>query len=174
MARVANTHGGGAMTNRNGLSFEQTTSLTEALTEAGYIVLGNEVLDIGHRVIGLSLPKLSLYRSFLEPNGIEYSDYNSKKWLPDECFINYDNETAYIIEKKFQNCAGSVDEKLPGCHFKKMEYEKLFTPLGYTVEYLYVFNDWFTQDMYRDTLAYISWTGCHYFFNAIPLDFLGL
>ncbi len=174
MVRVANTHGGGAMTNRNGLSFEQTTSLATALSEAGYQVAGNEVMDVECNIIGLSLPKYNLYTDFLEPHGIDYLDYNSKRWLPDECFINFNNETAYIIEKKFQNGAGSVDEKLPGCHFKKMEYEKLFDPLGYNVEYLYVFNDWFTQDMYRDTLEYILLTGCHYFFNTIPLAFLGL
>lgn len=31
MARVPNKHGGGAQTNRNGLHFEQTTSLNDAL-----------------------------------------------------------------------------------------------------------------------------------------------
>ena len=36
---------------------------------------------------------------FLEPKGINYANYNSKKWLPDECFINLDNRVAYIIEK---------------------------------------------------------------------------
>ncbi len=173
MSRVPNRFGGGAQTNINGLFFEQTTSLNVALEEAGYIIEGCNVYA-GRDAIGLSVQKYSLYSKFLEPNGIYYEDYNSKKWLPDECFINTVNDTAYIIEKKFQNCPGSVDEKLPGCHFKKGEYQKLFTPLEIDVEYLYVFNDWFLQDVYIDTLDYIKMMGCHFFFNEIPLSFLGL
>lgn len=38
MGRIPNVFGGGAQTNINGLQFEQTTSLDEALEEAGYIV----------------------------------------------------------------------------------------------------------------------------------------
>lgn len=98
--------------------------------------------------------------------------FNSKQWLPDECFINFACKTAYIIEKQFQSISGSVDEKLPGCHFKKKEYEKLFIPLGYTVDYLYVFNDWFYEPRYRDTLNYVKDMGCYYFFNEILLEFL--
>ena len=56
----------------------------------------------------------------------------------------------------------------------KKEYEKLCFPLKFKVEYLYVFNDWFKQTLYRDTLEYIENVGCHYFYNEIPLDFLGL
>ncbi len=34
--------------------------------------------------------------------------------------------------------------------------------------------DWFRQSVYRDTLEYIEMVGCSYFYNEIPLDFLGL
>ena len=173
MPRVANRYGGGARTNANGLRFEQTTSLDDALRNAGYTVRGCYVYS-GSTQIGMSVQKRNLYSMFLEPNGIDYTTINSKQWQPDECFINFDNETAYIIEKKFQNCSGSVDEKLPGCHFKKQEYEKLFHPLGFEVEYLYVFNDWFYDERYRDTLDYIEAMGCYYYFNEIPLTFLGI
>lgn len=173
MPRIPNRFGGGARTNANGLLFEQTTSLDAALEEAGYRVVHHYVYA-GNNRIGLSVQKNSIYTHFLEPNGINYANYNSKKWLPDECFINLNDRVAYIIEKKFQNSEGSVDEKLPGCHFKKMEYEKLFSTLYFKVEYLYVFNDWFRKDKYKDTLNYIEMMGCRYFFNYIPLDFLGL
>lgn len=171
--RIPNQYGGGARTNTNGLLFEQMTSLDDALIEVGYKVDKCVVYD-EKNPIGLSVPKYNLYNMFLVPSGIDYRNYNSKQWLPDECFINFDNNVAYIIEKKFQNSSGSVDEKLPGCHFKKMEYEKLFYPLKIGVEYLYVFNDWFLDPRYRDTLDYVHNMGCEYFFNAIPLDYLGL
>lgn len=173
MARTVNIHGGGAQTNVNGLGFEQTTSLDDALRNAGFSVVNCVVFKDGQRV-GMSVQKYNLYSKFLVPNGINYKEYNSKKWLPDECFINEVRNTAFIIEKKFQNSPGSVDEKLPGCDFKKKEYEKLFRPLGYNVEYLYVFNTWFHDPRYQDTLEYIKGTGCHYYFEEIPLEFLGL
>ena len=64
--------------------------------------------------------------------------------------------------------------KPPGCHFKNLEYQKLFSPLQYDVEFIYIFNDWFLDKRYDDTLDYIEAMGCHYFYNEIPLDFLGL
>ncbi len=173
MPRIPNRHGGGARTNANGLLFEQTTSLDDLLIDAGFELDGCEVYE-GRQRIGVSVPQNKIYSNFLEIEGIDYRDYNSKKWHPDECFVNFVNSTAYIIEKKFQNAPGSVDEKLPGCHFKKQEYIKLFAPLGFNVEFAYVFNDWFRDPRYRDTLDYIEDMGCYYFFNEIPLDFLGL
>lgn len=173
MARTPNRYGGGAQTNANGLLFEQTTSLDEALIDSGYTLRGRKVYE-AERLIGMSVPKYDIYSSFLEEHGVDYRKFNSKKWLPDECFVNLANNTAYIIEKKFQNSLGSVDEKLPSCHFKKWEYEKLFGEIGFEVEYLYVFNDWFLDPRYADTLEYIEHMGCHYYFNQIPLDFLGL
>ncbi|MCD7883195.1 MAG: hypothetical protein LUI87_05760 [Lachnospiraceae bacterium] len=171
MTRIANKFGGGSRTNANGLYFEQTTSLDDALRNAGYTVEDCCVYR-GKEQIGMSVQKRNLYTKFLARKGIDYNAFNSKQWQPDECFINYENQTAFIIEKKFQNSAGSVDEKLPGCHFKKQEYEKLFHPLGYKVEYLYIFNDWFHDPKYLDTLEYIRTMGCYYFFNEVPLNFL--
>lgn len=172
MPRQPNHSGGGAQTNANGLRFEQTTDLKAALQNAGFRVDGDHVYK-GNKEVGMSTPKHRIY-SYLVELKIDYKDYNSKKWLPDEAFINFSNKTVYIIEKKFQNGAGSVDEKLPGCDFKKQEYIKLFGPLGYKVEYIYLFNDWFRQDVYRDVRDYIESVGCKYFFNEIPLKELGL
>ena len=173
MPRTPNIHGGGARTNQNGLHFEQTTSLDDALCNAGYTII-NHTIYRGSQQIGMSVPQKKLYTYFLNPHGIHYYDYNSKEWRPDEAFVNFENNTVYIIEKKFQNCAGSVDEKLPGCHFKKLEYQKLFNPLHFDVEFIYIFNDWFLDERYRDTLDYIEYMGCHYFYNELPLYFLGL
>lgn len=56
MARIPNKHGGGAQTNRNGLHFEQTTSLNDALIASGYTIQGYYVLKYGFQV-GLSVPQ---------------------------------------------------------------------------------------------------------------------
>ncbi len=173
MPRRANRFGGGSRTNANGLHFEQTTNLDDALVRAGYSINDCHVFKDGVE-IGMSTPKNKIYTYYLLINGIDYRDYNSKRWQPDEAFINFNNGTVYIIEKKFQNGSGSVDEKLPNCDFKKQEYEKLFFPLNYKVVFIYVFNDWFRHPQYRDTLEYIERVGCKYFFNEIPLEALGL
>ena len=174
MGRAHNIYGGGNQTNVNGLEFERDTSLDEALANEGYRVVDCDVYDSDNNLIGLSIPKNNLYKNFLEKEKIDYKKYNSKKWLPDEAFLNYKTKTIYIIEKKYQACPGSVDEKLPNCDFKKKEYEKLFNPIGLRVNYIYVFNDWFKQDVYRDVLKYILDVGCEYYYNEIPFDALGL
>lgn len=168
-----NRYGGGSRTNANGLKFEQETSLKEAFERAGYSVSErNNVYDANRRIIGKLAPKNKLYSDILESEGINWKDYISKRWLPDEAFLNYTNNTLYIIEKKFQNGAGSVDEKLQTCDFKKKIYQRLFSATDYDVEYAYVCNDWFRDYKYRDVHEYIESVGCHIFFNEIPLDFL--
>jgi hypothetical protein len=168
-----NTYGGGAQTNINGLRFEKKISLDDVLKQAGYDVVDKKVYA-NNECIGLTIPKHSLYKELLNPQGINYKLFNSVKWLPDECFVNYKTRTAYIIEKKFQNSAGSVDEKLASCDFKRREYIKLFSQLGYRVEYIFVFSDWFMDRKYKDVLDYIKDVGCHYYFDEIPLSCIGL
>lgn len=172
-----NIYGGGANTNANGLRFEQETSLSEALVNAGYLIRNDgSVFDnaLPQTQIALSAPKHELYNRILTPRRVNWRDYLSKKMLPDEALLNYQTNKLYIIEKKFQNVAGSVDEKLQTCGFKKMQYQKLFEPINVDVEYIYVCNDWFLQDEYRDVRNYIAMVGCHIYFNEIPMDFLGL
>jgi len=75
---------------------------------------------------------------------------------------------------KFQKVAGSVDEKLQTCDFKKKQYTKLMAPLNIDVEYIYILSDWFKHSAYKDTLNYIISVGCHYYFGVLPLNKLGL
>ena len=170
-----NIHGGCARTNKNGLRFEQETSLEHALISAGYIITNrNVVKDEHNNCLGIIAPKHSFYKRILKPEEINWQDYISKKLLPDEALLNFLNNTVYIIEKKFQHDSGSVDEKLQTCDFKKKQYQKLLRDTPYDVEYLYVCNDWFEQPCYYDVHNYIHSVGCHIFFDAIPLHFLGL
>ena len=174
MPRNINSVGGGSQTNSNGLKFEQSTLLDDALREKGYIVKDCYVYLGDNLPIGMSVNKRNLYSKFFEKYNIDYRQFNSKRWEPDDCYISFNNKSAYIIEKKFQNSSGSVDEKLAACHFKWLEYNKLFSVIGYKTTYIFVLNDWFRRPEYIDILDYVRWTGCFYFFNEIPLDFLGL
>lgn len=170
-----NIYGGGARTNENGLKFEQETSLADALLGAGYTITNrNIVKDKDGKCLGVIAQKQDFYKRILEPEGIDWRDYISKRLLPDEALLNFSNNTLYIIEKKFQHASGSVDEKLQTCDFKKKQYQKLFSDTDYNVEYSYVCNDWFTHSSYRDVHEYIHSVGCYIFFNEIPLEFLNL
>ena len=52
MTRIPNTHGGGAKTNMNGLRFEQTTSLNDALQYHNFILkpISSNRKSIGYKV----------------------------------------------------------------------------------------------------------------------------
>ncbi|MCF7926836.1 MAG: hypothetical protein K9L74_04615 [Candidatus Izimaplasma sp.] len=169
-----NTHGGGAQTNVNGLKFEQDTKLAEALLNIQGYEIHNDTVFYNNKEIGKIGSQHGLYRVFLKPNNIDYKDIISKQLRPDDAIYIHKSNTIYIIEKKFQKSAGSVDEKLQTCDFKKKQYEKLFAPLGYKVEYIYVLNNWFKHARYDDVKDYIKKVGCHYHFNEIPLSILGL
>ncbi len=146
-----------------GHQFERQTDLVDFLIRAkGFTETKKDTLSNGH-VRLLNLKGHKLYKH-LEENGINYSDYISRKLLPDECVLT-SSGTLHVFEKKFQQGAGSADEKLQTCHFKKCQYQKLMKPLGVkNVEYVYILSDWFKQPMYTDVLNYIRAMGCHYTF----------
>lgn len=172
MPRVPNTYGGGALTNVHGLYFEQTTSLNDALIKGGYNVTpdGGVYNSKDNILLGYSKSKHEFIH-FLESYSVDLN-VNSDTLLPDDAFINLMNKTVYIIEKKFQNTSGSVDEKLQTCLYKKCQYNKLVSQMGYSIAYTYVLNEWFSKEKYKDVLEFIKYVGCHYYFNELPLRFL--
>lgn len=175
MQRNPNIFGGGAQTNRNGLHFEQTTSLNNALIHAGYEIRNQYDVYMNNILIGHSVNKSKFSTVFLRNHGINYLQYNSKRWDPDEAFVNLKNNTVYIIEKKFQRSSGSVDEKLSTFLFKKREYENLLAPIGFNVVYIYLLSsDWFNTAKYKDYFDYMEEENCPYFFDVLPLEALGL
>jgi hypothetical protein len=120
-----------------------------------------------------SFKKYELYR-YLDMLGIDWKAILSKKLLPDDAIYVINNNTIFIIEVKYQEVAGSVDEKLQTCGFKLNQYKKLFAPLNHKVEYIYILNDWFKKPEYKDTLDYILFMNCRYYFEFLPLDEIGL
>jgi hypothetical protein len=114
---------------------------------------------------GINVTKHELYR-YLKSKNIDYTTLISKKLLPDEAFVDVENSRLVIYEKKFQQTAGSADEKPQTCAFKIWEYKKIAAALGLkNVTYTYIFNEWFKKPEYKDMLEYIkSVDGCDYFF----------
>ena len=98
----------------------------------------------------------------------------SKILLPNDALLVIVRETLFIIEVKYQQVTGSVDEKLQTCDFRRKQYQKLLITLELKVEYVYVLNDWFKKPEYKDVLDYINSVNCHYKFGKLPLAWLGL
>lgn len=141
------TGAGGANTNRNGLSYEKMTDLS---TE--YKIIGRYCY---HRkryygsVIRFKINKKKKFK-YTEKHGFlkcteKYRDkeveigHGCKQ--PDGCFIDEKTKIIFIIEKKNQNVAGSVCEKIQSVPFKLHNYEEMFPE--FKVVYIYCLSRWF-------------------------------
>jgi phosphoribulokinase len=162
--------GGGSTT--TGLKFEKETSLEEALKLANFQVDGFKVYE-KEQFVGELAPKHQLYK-FLEAREVDWKSRVSKKLLPDEAFFTNKSKHLHIIEKKWQEVGGSVDEKLQTVGFKIRQYNKLLEKTGISVKFIYLLNDWFAAPSYSDVLEYIVESGGSYHFNSVPLEELEL
>jgi hypothetical protein len=164
---------GGANT-KTGLVFEGMTDLATFLgKQKHYLVDPSGTVYYKDKKVARIFKKHGLYK-LLEEHSINYKEIISKKLLPDDSIYVIINNTLYIIECKFQKVAGSVDEKLQTCDFKKKQYQKLFFRANIEVEYIYLLSGWFRKPEYKDVLDYIVSVRCQYYFNYIPLDRIGL
>jgi hypothetical protein len=173
------TGGVGGNTTITGLNFENKVDFQQLIASVpGYEVkeisgkAGLEIL-FGGTVVARCFRKHDFYK-YLSEEKVDWTKILSRKLLPDDALLVIVRETLFIIEVKYQQVAGSVDEKLQTCDFKRKQYLKLVAPLGLKVEYVYVLNDWFKKPEYKDVLDYIHSVNCHYKFNELPLAWLGL
>ncbi|ECQ8105307.1 hypothetical protein ACYYDG_000989 [Campylobacter upsaliensis] len=163
---------GGANT-RTGLVFEGKVDLATFLSQqSGYIVDSDGRVFYDDELVAQIFKKHKFY-SFLQDHGLNWRDIISKKLLPDDSIYIIINNTFFIIECKFQQVAGSVDELLV-CDFNKKQYQKLLSNLNMEVEYVYLLSNWFRKPEYRDVLDYIISVNCRYYFEYIPLQIFGL
>ncbi|WP_394951880.1 PD-(D/E)XK nuclease superfamily protein [uncultured Helicobacter sp.] len=164
---------GGANT-KTGLIFEGRVDLATFLSQQnGYAVSDDGEVFYQNELIAQIFKKYKFY-DFLKLRGVDWQSIISKRLLPDDSIYVIINNTFFIIECKFQSVAGSVDEKLQTCDFKKKQYQRLLFGLNMEVEYIYLLSDWFKKPQYKDVLDYIISVGCRYYFEYIPLQVLGL
>lgn len=170
---IKNGSGGGKTI--TGINFEHKVDLNTKINALPkYAIMDNEITFNGKPVAKL-FKKWELYKNFLEPKNIDWEKYISKQLLPDQAIYTYSTNTLYIIEIKYQEVAGSVDEKLQTCDFKLKEYKKLFSSTTINIEYIYLLRGtFFKQSKYKDVLNYISSVNCKYFFDELPFQVIGL
>jgi hypothetical protein len=165
--------GTGGSNTTTGLVFEGKTDLSTFLSkQKGYRVAGENIY-YNEELVARVFKKYSFYK-FLEKEGVNWEILISKRLLPDDSIYVIINNTMFIIECKFQQSEGSVDEKLQTCDFKKKQYQKLLSQLNMEVEYIYLLSDWFKNPKYKDVLDYIISVRCSYYFEYVPLHKFGL
>lgn len=173
------TGGVGGGNTITGLNFEKDADFQQLLKSInGYEIKkdfgkAGECIYFKSSLVARCFKKHDFYR-YLDEVKIPWKNLLSKKLLPDDALLVIVRETLFIIEVKYQQVSGSVDEKLQTCDFKRKQYLKLVSPLGLKVEYVYVLNDWFKKPEYKDVLDYIHSVNCHFKFNELPLAWLGL
>ena len=163
----------GGSNTKTGLVYEGKVDLATFLSkQKDYTVKGINVY-YKSKIVAQTFKKHQFYK-YLESKGVKWEEHISCKLLPDNCIYVIINNTMFIIEVKSQVVAGSVDEKLQTCDFKKKQYQKLLSKLNIEVEYVYILSEWFRNKRYKDVLDYIHSVRCQYYFNYIPLQKLGL
>ena len=136
---------GGANTNLNGLTFERQTDLAHHLANdfngryklTEYPIKKENLIKKGAKDyhylvhdqvndedIGIVTKQFQFYNVLKQVYGIQ--NIHHKFWKPDEALFNFKRQTVFIVEKKYQNGSGSVDEKLFGFNAKRVLYQELF------------------------------------------------
>ncbi len=139
------TGAGGSNTNKTGLSYEKLTNLSEEINIIKSCKTYNIIKFQEHDIEFIQLNKRNLFNYMVSKNKINKDITNAHGCKqPDECYVREDIKNIIIIEKKFQQCNGSVCEKIQTSEFKKWQYSRLFPE--YKIEYIYCLSDWFKKN----------------------------
>lgn len=144
-----------------GLIFEENTPINEIFD----FLPNNEVLMFASNAVMAKQTGMLNWRDYVRNlPGLTYiGEKNSrhpiiwnKNYIPDGAIIY--NNTLYIIEKKYQQCEGTADEKLTSGDFRRTMFEKLskYFPIQIkNVKYLFILGEWFKADKYKDPIEYV-------------------
>ena len=105
------TGAGGSTTNKNGLSYEEITKLDDRIT----IIEKNNFSSIikfnDNKKLFTKTEQANLFKCMKDETNTNIEKAHGCK-NPDECYIDKDLKNMFIIEKKFQQCSGSVSAEL--------------------------------------------------------------
>lgn len=164
---------------KTGAEFEHEMNLCKLFVDYGfrYKKMHNKIgfgLFSHENLVARHVCKNNFYK-YLDEENVNWKNIISKKILSDDMFLIVATNTLYIFEIKYQQVAGSVDEKIQTCDFKRKQYVRLVSSLGLEVKYIYILSDWFKRKEYIDSLKYIRDVGCNYFFkDELSLNIFGI
>lgn len=160
--RNRGTGAGGSNTNKNGLPYEERTCLNDKINIVQHFKHSN-LIRFGENGKQFIQTKQSKLFKCME----KHMDKSIKKAHgcknPDECYIDPLSNRMFIIEKKFQQCSGSVCEKIQTPDFKVWQYSRTFP--NHTIVYIYCLSDWFKENC-KAELEYLSYKQIHYFWGS--------
>jgi len=153
------TGAGGNQTNINGLSFEIKTSIEKKLLENNFekIIINKKnkydyyfEYNKDYKIIYLTQ---SGFKTFIKKE-FDVDIYKN----PDEAFIIYKNDNYYIkiLEKKNQNVAGSVEDKLKTGAFNKREYEIMFNNKQFIISYAFCVSNYLKEKFESKEIKYVN------------------
>lgn len=155
------TGAGGTKTNKNGLSYEKMTNLDDKITILETNKFSRKIIFNGNTKIFIKIEKSNLFKymkDYIDKNIIKA--HGCKK--PDECYIDLDTKHIFIIEKKFQQCSGSVCEKIQTPCFKLWQYKRTFPT--FNIVYIYCLSEWFKKNCEAE-IEYLEYMNIPYFWG---------
>lgn len=155
------TGAGGSSTNKNGLRYEELTSLKSHFTVTECCKFGEKITFDGCKKYHHA-SKSNLFKYMKDKGHFDkriHPGHGCKQ--PDEAFIDEDKKIVFIIEKKFQSVGGSVCEKIQSPHFKAWMFTRQFRKL-YKIIYIYCLSDYFTKNC-KAEIEYLDTFGWKYF-----------
>jgi len=146
------TGAGGKNTNKNGLPYEKLTELSteyEMVRKAKFY----DLVKFKTSEKLFKFTKQSNFKKCLGDKLLSHIPHVHGAHSPDECYINEGDKVIFIIEKKFQQCSGSVCEKIQSADCKIRNYQKRIP--GYKIVYMYCLSDWFKKNC-KPELEYLQ------------------
>jgi hypothetical protein len=164
------TGAGGSNTNLNGKKYENDTMLSSHFkiiankkinkNKNSYEEIQFEDSDI--KYIHLQQSTFNMFmKEILERNENIFSAPGCRN--PDDSYIDLENKKIFIIEKKFQQTTGSVEEKIQSGCFKQNHYSDLFP--NFEINYIYCLSSWFRNKDNQSVIKYLTQQGIRVFFN---------
>ena len=156
------TGAGGSNTNKNGLSYEEITDLNDKITIVKEFGVSNKIKFYDKERIFIKTKQANLFKCMKDETNTNIKKAHGCK-NPDECYIDKDLKNMFIIEKKFQQCSGSVCEKIQTPDFKLWQYSRTFP--DYTIIYVFCLSDWFKKNCIAE-LEYLDFKNIPYFWGS--------
>lgn len=155
------TGAGGSNTNKNGISYEEITDLEDKIINIEKNVFSNIIKFKNNEKLFIKTKQSNFFKCMeYEINKNIEKAHGCKN--PDECYIDKELKNIFIIEKKFQQCSGSVCEKIQTPDFKLWQYSR--TLPNYNIVYIYCLSNWFKKNCIAE-LEYLNYKNISYFWG---------
>ena len=155
------TGAGGSQTNINGLAYENQNDLSSRFEIINEDATKIKTVKFNGSLESYMTGKKSQFHPVMKQRSSEYNEipllHGTKQ--PDQWFIHLDKKLCFIIEIKYQNGPGSVNEKLQTPTNKLRRLKKMYP--DFQILYIYGLSPWFRdncvaeiEDLGEDNIPY--------------------